>query len=104
VLLGGFEFHDHGSLDKNVGEILTDKDAIIINGHLLLLVGLNTVLSQLMSQGILMDFLEETCPEFVCRRECTSDDQFGKLIQFPIAQSPDPLLLRLNHSYSTSFT
>jgi hypothetical protein len=76
----GFEFEDDGFCNKDIGEVISDEKAVVVNGNGELGLDLQAGFAEFMSEGVFVNFFEEAAAESVGDFDCAADDFFGQLL------------------------
>ena len=79
--LGRFEFDENGTLDDQFGEIIADKDTVVVNLYGLLLSDGQAGLAEFVGEGVFIDLFEKAGAESVGDGVGAADDPFGDGIQ-----------------------
>jgi hypothetical protein len=75
------QFNDDGGLDQHISSIFPNDDIVVPNRDAVLLCHAETGLTQLVSQGILVDLLQKAAPKRIHNAERAPDDTLGYSVQ-----------------------
>ncbi len=75
----GFEFENEGIFDEDVGIIVADEDAVVVDRDRELGLDLEAGFAEFVSEGVLVDLFEKAAAEGVGDFDRAANDLFGQL-------------------------